>query len=190
MINPIPYKSNIKKHPLDQLYKLALSIKEFGWRQSIVVDKDNVIIVGHGRWEAYSKYKDEMSLPEPRIEVASDMSEEQVKAYRLADNLLASSDYDMDLVFGEMDGLQLGFQELLKFESKGQTEKADKQEEEYITDDKFQAYLNNTIRQVVLHYAQEDFLKIQPQLEALKKKFGFETNSEVVAKLVDEEMNR
>jgi len=65
--------------------------------------------------EYYEQYKDEMKLPEPRIEVAADLTEEQTRAYRLADNLLASTDYDGDRVISETSELNSSFQEMLKF---------------------------------------------------------------------------
>jgi ParB-like chromosome segregation protein Spo0J len=51
-INPkdlVPYSKNAKKHPSEQVKRIAKSIKEFGFRQPIVIDKDNVVIIGHGR---------------------------------------------------------------------------------------------------------------------------------------------
>lgn len=45
----IPYSKNAKRHPSDQVKMIAKSIKEFGFQQPIVVDKDNVVVVGHGR---------------------------------------------------------------------------------------------------------------------------------------------
>jgi len=50
------YEKNPKKHPDIQLKQIASSLKEFGWRQPIVIDKNETIIVGHGRWLAYQKY--------------------------------------------------------------------------------------------------------------------------------------
>mgnify|MGYP001603397501 FL=1 len=47
------YPKNSKKHPDKQLKQIANSLKRFGWRQPIVVDKNDEIIVGHGRWLAY-----------------------------------------------------------------------------------------------------------------------------------------
>lgn len=47
-----PYSKNSKKHPKKQIEQVANSIKEFGMNQSIVVDNQGVIIVGHGRYEA------------------------------------------------------------------------------------------------------------------------------------------
>jgi len=95
-----PYIKNAKKHPKKQLKQIAASIKEFGFNQPIVVDKNNVIIVGHGRYEA-SKILGLKKVPVLQV----DLSEEQAKAYRLADNKLNESDWDMDLVIEELKGL-------------------------------------------------------------------------------------
>ena len=76
-----PYRKNAKKHPDKQLKQIANSLKEFGWQQPIVVDKDNEIIVGHGRWMAYEKYKEDFNLPEPEIKVADKLTKKQVQAY-------------------------------------------------------------------------------------------------------------
>ena len=99
-----PFEKNAKKHPDKQLKQIARSIKEFGWQQPIVVDKEGVIIVGHGRWFAYEKYKDEMGLLEPEIKVAT-LTKEKAKAYRLADNKLNESEWDMGLAIDELKEL-------------------------------------------------------------------------------------
>lgn len=111
-----PYSKNAKEHPDTQLKQIARSIKEFGWRQPIVVDKNNEIIVGHGRWFAYEKYKDEMGLPAPKIEKADDLTPQQVKAYRLADNKLNESKWNMGLAIEELKGLSDDFFDLTGFE--------------------------------------------------------------------------
>lgn len=100
-----PYEKNAKKHPDKQLLQIAKSIKEFGWRQPIVVDKNDTIIVGHGRWFAYEKFGKKLDLKEPWIEKAEDLTDEQVKAYRLADNKLNESEWQMDLAIEELKGL-------------------------------------------------------------------------------------
>jgi len=112
------YSKNCKKHPDKQLKQIAKSLKEFGCRQPIVVDKNNEIIVGHGRWEAYLKYKDKYKLEKPKIEKADDLTDEQVKAYRLADNKLNESDWDMELVIEELEELSKDLFELTGFEAK------------------------------------------------------------------------
>ena len=79
-----PYKKNPKIHTDEQLKNISNSLKEFGWKQPIVVDKNNGIIVGHGRYFAYLKYPE--NIKEPWIIKADDLTPGQVKAYRLADN--------------------------------------------------------------------------------------------------------
>lgn len=98
-----PYSKNAKKHPDKQLKQIANSLKELGWQQPIVVDKNGVIIVGHGRWEAYKKYPE--GIKEPWIKVENDLTPKQAKAYRLADNKLNESDWDMGLAIEELKEL-------------------------------------------------------------------------------------
>src|SRR3990167_8956633 len=112
-----PYSKNPKKHPEIQLKAIAKSIKEFGWQQPIVVDKEGVIIVGHGRWFAYEKFKDEMDLPKPEIKQAGNLTKQQVKAYRLVDNKLNESDWDMGLVIEELKGLSEEMFDLTGFDA-------------------------------------------------------------------------
>ena len=95
-----PYGRNAKRHPDDQVKQIADSIQEFGFNQPIVVDKEGVIIVGHGRYLAAHL----LGLGEvPVLEV--DISEDKAKAYRLADNKLNESDWDMTLVVSELKEL-------------------------------------------------------------------------------------
>lgn len=88
-----PYEKNPRIND-NAVEAVANSIKEFGWRQPIVVDKDNVIIAGHTRWKAAKRLK----MKEVPVIVASDLTDEQVRAYRIADNStgeLATWDYDL-----------------------------------------------------------------------------------------------
>lgn len=96
-----PYHKNAKKHPQDQVEKIANSIVEFGFNQPIVVDKDNVIIVGHGRLEAGKL----LGLKEVPVIKLENISNEQANAYRLADNKLNESDWDKKLVIEELKEL-------------------------------------------------------------------------------------
>lgn len=111
-INEIqPYGKNAKKHPDKQVKQIADSIKEFGFNQPIVVDKDDVIIVGHGRFLA-AHY---LGLTEVPV-LKADIDEEKAKAYRLADNKLNESDWDMQLVIQELKDLSLPMLDLTGFE--------------------------------------------------------------------------
>ena len=97
----VPYEKNPRKNK-EAVAKVAASLKEFGFRQPIVVDKDNVIIVGHTRLLAAKKLK----MKEVPVLVADDLTEEQVKAYRLADNKTAEfSEWDVDLLMDELDDI-------------------------------------------------------------------------------------
>src|SRR3990167_11254989 len=95
-----PYPKNAKKHPQKQVEQIADSIKEFGWGQPIVIDQNNEIIVGHGRYEAAKRLK---LSDVPILQV--NLTKEQAKAYRLADNKLNESEWDMGLVIEELKGL-------------------------------------------------------------------------------------
>ena len=112
-----PYGKNAKKHPKKQIEQVAASIKEFGFRQPIVTDKDMVLIVGHGRLEAAKL----LGLKEVPVLVA-DLTEEQAKAYRLADNKLNESEWDMELV---MDEVELMTDEMVELTGFGMEDLAD-----------------------------------------------------------------
>jgi DNA modification methylase len=96
-----PHEKNAKKHPRKQIEQIAASIKEFGFQQPLVVDKDGNLIVGHGRLHAAKLLK----LSEVPVVVADSLTAEQVATYRLADNKLNESDWDMALVLEELKGL-------------------------------------------------------------------------------------
>lgn len=76
-----PYENNPRRND-EAIDKVAESIKSFGFQQPLVIDKDNVIVVGHTRYEASKQLK----LDEVPCVVADELTEEQAKAYRLADN--------------------------------------------------------------------------------------------------------
>lgn len=96
-----PYEKNPRRNDAAVEY-VAESIKTFGWKQPIVIDKDGVIIVGHTRYKAAQQ----LGLDRVPCLVAEDLSPEQVKAYRLADNKVADfSVWDNKLLLEELDEL-------------------------------------------------------------------------------------
>lgn len=95
-----PYPKNAKKHDNKQIKQVAKSIEEFGFNQPIVVDKKNVIVVGHGRLEA-AKLLNLKEVPVLKI----DISDKKARAYRLADNKLNESPWDTSLVIEELKDL-------------------------------------------------------------------------------------
>ena len=116
-INDIkPYENNPRIND-KAVEAVAKSLQEFGFRQPIVVDTNGVIICGHTRWQAAQQ----MELTEVPVHVADDLSAEQIKAYRLADNKTAElSEWDYDLLPVEISDLDMaGFDlSLLGFQDK------------------------------------------------------------------------
>lgn len=96
-----PYEKNPRRNDAAVEY-VAESIKIFGWKQPIVIDKDGVIIVGHTRYKAAQS----LSIEKVPCLIADDLTPEQVKAYRLADNKVADfSVWDNKLLLEELDEL-------------------------------------------------------------------------------------
>lgn len=94
-----PYPGNAKKHDDKSTKKLAESIRRFGWRGNpILVDRDGVIIAGHGRRLAGIA----LGLKKVPVSVEKDLSAEQARALRLADNRVAMTDFDGDLLEREL----------------------------------------------------------------------------------------
>src|ERR1700722_18944345 len=99
---PIPYARNSRKIPERAIAKVAASIKEFGWRRSIVVDKDGLIICGLTRLLAAKK----LGLAQVPVHVAANLTPAKVKAYRLMDNRSHDdSDWDLELLGPELEAL-------------------------------------------------------------------------------------
>lgn len=108
-----PYEKNARTHPKKQIELLANNIKRFGFTTPVLVDKDNVLIAGHGRVEAM-KQLGESKVPAVRME---NLSDDEVKALRLADNQLsAMSEWDMGLVIEELKGLDADLLDLTGFD--------------------------------------------------------------------------
>jgi len=111
----IPYPSNPKEHPDKQIDKIAGSIQEYGFVQPLVVDEENQVIIGHGRLKAAKK----LDLDEVPVIKSGDLSDAQKRALRIADNRIAESGWDEELLSTELDVLEdqdydldvLGFEE-------------------------------------------------------------------------------
>lgn len=89
-----PYAGNAKKHDEAQIANVMQSIKDFGVVQPIVVDKDNVLIIGHCRLIASKRLK----LKEVPVVCLDDLSEDEAQKLRLLDNKLNESEWDFDLL--------------------------------------------------------------------------------------------
>ena len=97
-----PYKKNAKKHNKEQVEQIANSIKEFGFTQPVIIDKNNEVVAGHGRILRARK----AGLKQVPTVCLDDLTEEQIKAYRLVDNKLNESEWDYSLLDEELENLE------------------------------------------------------------------------------------
>lgn len=96
-----PYENNPRRNDAAVNY-VAESIKQFGFKQPIVIDRNNVIVAGHTRYKAAKKLRKRLV---PCV-IADDLTDEQVKAYRLADNKVAElSEWDFDILDSELESI-------------------------------------------------------------------------------------
>ena len=97
------FERNNKKHPEKQIEKIMASIKEYGFKNPVLIDKNNVIIAGHGRTTAAEK----LGIKEVPCVDCSDLNAKQVKALRLMDNKSADlAEWDFDNIKAELEELK------------------------------------------------------------------------------------
>ena len=99
----IPYDKNTKKHDDVQINNVAESIKQYGFVHPIVIDKNNVVVIGHCRLLAAKKLK----MADVPCVCVEDLTEEQVKALRIVDNKSNESPWDFDFLADELVDLDL-----------------------------------------------------------------------------------
>lgn len=99
----IPYEKNTKKHDDVQINNVAESIKQYGFVQPIVIDKNNVVVIGHCRLLAAKKLK----MSDVPCVCVEDLTEEQVKALRIVDNKSNESPWDFDFLADELSDISL-----------------------------------------------------------------------------------
>jgi site-specific DNA-methyltransferase (adenine-specific) len=122
-----PYEKNPRKN--DEAVKyVAESIKQFGFKVPIVIDRGGIIVAGHTRYKAAKKLK----LAEVPCIVADDLNDEQIKAFRLADNKVAEkAEWDFDLLDAELDDILDIDMESLGFEFEEETEPTEVEEDDF-----------------------------------------------------------
>lgn len=124
----IPYAKNTKKHDKKQIANVAESIRQYGFVQPVVVDKDGVIVIGHCRVLGAKK----LGMKEVPCVCVDDLTPEQVNALRIVDNKSNESEWDMDYLAEELPELDLSafdFDFGIKFD----------EEESAAVDDEFEA---------------------------------------------------
>ena len=100
----IPYANNTKKHDKTQIKNVATSIDTYGFVQPLVIDKNNVVVIGHCRLLG-AKHLNMEKVP---CVCVDDLTEEQVNALRIVDNKSNESEWDMDILPDELLNVDLG----------------------------------------------------------------------------------
>ena len=89
----LPYQRNQKDHPEEQVRNLANSLRRFGWRQPVVIDERNVIVIGHGRVLGAKM----LGLAEVPVVRADDLTEDEIRELRIVDNKTNESNWNQYL---------------------------------------------------------------------------------------------
>lgn len=139
-----PYKKNAKKHPKEQIEQIANSIKEFGFTQPVLIDRNNCVVAGHGRILGAKK----AGLKEVPTLCLDDLTPEQIKAYRLADNKLNESEWDSGLLKESLDEILDLDMEMFGFSDSDILEETEEVEGEV----KFTEVLNEENNYIVLKF--------------------------------------
>lgn len=99
----IAYKNNPKEHTEKQIQQIMKSITlTHGLRQPIVIDADNVVVCGHGRLLAAQR----LGMVSVPCELVDDLTEDEIRAYRLIDNEIAKGETDWDVFNEELDKIE------------------------------------------------------------------------------------
>ena len=158
------YENNPRKND-DAVKYVAESIKEFGFKVPIVIDKEGVIVAGHTRWKAAKS----LNIKEVPCIIADDLTEQQIKAYRLADNKVSEfAEWDFNILNLELD-------ELLDFDMSSFGFDIDEIEDEYGTDFDLPDGDKSELEQITftLHNEQAEFIKYSiGQIDEYTETFG------------------
>jgi ParB-like chromosome segregation protein Spo0J len=188
----IPYAKNSRTHSEGQVAQIAASIKEFGFRNPILVD-GNGVIAGHGRLLAARK----LGLKQVPTIDCSDLTEPQKKAYIIADNKLAmNAGWDGELLALEMEELLKGnFNlELLGFSETELDELLDTTPQEaelgLLPEEKLDNFLNGDTKILRLAYDEQEFETVVNGLQELQKELEVEDFSTIVMALILEKCKK
>lgn len=192
-INEIkPYKNNPREIPIEAVEKVMKSIKEFGNNQPIVLDQDNVIVVGHTRWKALKNLGKNKAFVLKR-----NFSKQEATAYRIMDNRSGDeSKWEKDLLKQELLALQdanfdidltgLGFDEIQNFTEEKLEFKPTNDLKTDINLDDIQAP-TSTVKMVQLFLDTETEQKFKQMIKELQVEYNKDNLTDTVFAVVERE---
>lgn len=184
------YEFNARNHDATQIERIKKSIQQFGFNQPLVVDREGVIIVGHGRFQAAK----ELGLQSVPVVVKENLTEQQKKAYRILDNKLQNDstwhweNLALDIAFLEDAGYDIA-----EYDLGSLIEWMDKPKEEDKNDlaEKLESFENATIKQIVLYFDGISYERVLKQMQKVQSdNLDITDNTEVVQYLLNEYEDR
>jgi ParB-like chromosome segregation protein Spo0J len=190
-----PYANNARTHSASQVEQLAKSIQQFGFNNPILVQEDLTVIAGHGRLAAAQK----LGMTDVPTITLKHLTQEQVRAYVLADNKLAlNAGWDNELLkaellaiqeAGEIDLSLIGFDENdLKYliTDVGDVEQLCSNGERALNiNERKEGYDKSIIRQIILVYDMNEYNNVIDAFASYAEKFGLANNVECVNHLLE-----
>jgi ParB-like chromosome segregation protein Spo0J len=187
----IPYARNARKHSDEQVAQLAASIREFGFNNPVLVDRDNGIIAGHGRVLAARKLGLE-AVPCLRLD---HLTETQRKAYILADNRLAElgGGWDEEMLKLEIEQLQelkfdinfTGFNESEVDALLNQIDETTNTEKGKNPLEKLDKYLESETKVISISFESDEFISVINRLDRIMEEKDFSSYSPLLVMLID-----
>lgn len=187
-----PYKNNPREIPIEAVDSVKKSIQEFGNNQPIVIDQNNVIVVGHTRWRALKNLGKKKAYV-----IKKDFNNSESIAYRIMDNRSGeTAKWEKNLLKQEIETLQendfnldltgLNFDEIEKYL---ETEPVFNPPNNMIADfntDEIKAP-TSTVKMVQLYFTTEQALQFRKMIEDLQKEYNKENATDTVYAIVEKE---
>lgn len=176
----IPYENNPRRND-EAVDYVANSIKEFGFKVPIIIDKDNVVVTGHTRLKASEK----LGLKKIPVIYADDLTEDQIKAFRIADNKVSEfSSWDFDKLGLELEDIDLDMSDFGIFQDEENDELIDLEDKKEKEEIEFTEVLGEEHNYIVLYFDNdidwlqaESLFDIKPKKNLVTRKDGVITNS-------------
>lgn len=163
----IPYENNPRQNDQAVEY-VANSIKEFGFKVPCVIDRDNVVVAGHTRLKACKR----LGIKEVPCIVADDLTEDQIKAFRIADNKVSEyAEWDNDKLSMELGDIDLDMSEFGVFDMGEDEDPVDLEDKEEKPEIEFTEVLGEDHNYIVLYFDNDvDWLQAESLFDIKPKK--------------------